>query len=53
MNISIYTSHHKPSAFLSSPVIKPIHVGKAKSLDEICCAGDDSGDSISLKNPFY
>ncbi|MGE8192570.1 DUF4422 domain-containing protein [Erwinia amylovora] len=53
MNISIYTSHHKPSAFLSSPVIKPIHVGKANSLDEICCAGDDSGDSISLKNPFY
>lgn len=38
---------------LSSPVIKPIHVGKANSLDEICCAGDDSGDSISLKNPFY
>lgn len=53
MNISIYTSHHKPSAFLSSPVIKPIHVGKANSLEEICCAGDDSGDSISLKNPFY
>ncbi|CCP03646.1 Putative glycosyl transferase [Erwinia amylovora Ea644] len=53
MNISIYTSHHKPSAFLSSPVIKPIHVGKANSLDEICCPGDDSGDSISLKNPFY
>ncbi|WP_099350351.1 DUF4422 domain-containing protein [Erwinia amylovora] len=53
MNISIYTSHHKASAFLSSPVIKPIHVGKANSLDEICCPGDDSGDSISLKNPFY
>ncbi|MCT2386750.1 DUF4422 domain-containing protein [Erwinia pyrifoliae] len=53
MKISIYTSHHKPSAFLSSPVIKPLHVGKANSLDEICCPGDDSGDSISLKNPFY
>ncbi|WP_338574377.1 DUF4422 domain-containing protein [Erwinia billingiae] len=53
MNISIYTCHHKPSAFLSSPIIKPVHVGKALSLSEICCAGDDTGDNISIKNPFY
>lgn len=53
MNISIYTSHHKPSAFLSSPIIKPLHVGKANSFDEICCPGDNTGDNISLKNPFY
>ncbi|CAO96386.1 DUF4422 domain-containing protein [Erwinia tasmaniensis] len=53
MNVSIYTSHHKPSAFLSSPVIKPLHVGKSNSLDEICCPGDDSGENISFKNPFY
>ncbi|WP_313383225.1 DUF4422 domain-containing protein [Pantoea sp.] len=51
--VKLYTSHHKPSAFLSSPVIKPIHVGKANSYNEICCDGDDTGDNISFKNPFY
>ncbi|WP_410055597.1 DUF4422 domain-containing protein [Pantoea sp.] len=51
--VKLYTSHHKPSAFLSSPIIKPIHVGKANSFNEICCDGDDSGDNISFKNPFY
>jgi lipopolysaccharide biosynthesis glycosyltransferase len=51
--VSIYTCHHKPSAFLDSSVIKPIHVGKANSLNVICCDGDDTGDNISYKNPFY
>lgn len=52
-NVTIYTSHHKPSAFLQSDLIVPIHVGKAISYNEIGCAGDDSGDNISFKNPFY
>jgi len=51
--VKLYTSHHKPSAFLSSPVIKPIHVGKANSYNDICCDGDNTGDNISYKNPFY
>lgn len=51
--VSIYTCHHKPSAFLDSPIIKPIHVGKANSNNVICCEGDDTGDNISYKNPFY
>ncbi|PLR29147.1 DUF4422 domain-containing protein, partial [Chimaeribacter arupi] len=51
--VSIYTSHHKPSAFLNSSIIKPIHVGKARSFNDICCDGDNTGDNISLKNPFY
>lgn len=49
----IYTCHHKPSAFLSSELVKPIHVGKANSFNEIGCSGDDTGDNISYKNPFY
>lgn len=49
----IYTCHHKASTFLSSEIIKPIHVGKANSFNEIGCAGDDTGDNISFKNPFY
>ncbi|HHQ4314478.1 TPA: DUF4422 domain-containing protein, partial [Serratia fonticola] len=52
-NIKIYTCHHKPSAFLDSSLIQPIHVGKANVLNEIGCAGDNTGDNISFKNPFY
>ena len=51
--VVIYTSHHKPSAFLKSDIIKPIHVGKANSYNDICCEGDDTGINISFKNPFY
>jgi len=53
MKVTLYTSHHKPSAFLSSDIIIPIHVGKANSYNVICCDGDDSGNNISFKNPFY
>lgn len=28
-SVKIYTSHHKPSAFLNAAIIKPLHVGKA------------------------
>lgn len=52
-SLSIYTCHHKPSAFLQSNIIHPIHVGKTLAISEICCSGDDTGDNISLKNPFY
>ncbi|SPZ56908.1 General stress protein A [Serratia quinivorans] len=52
-SIKIYTCHHKPSAFLDSSMIQPIHVGKANNPNEIGCPGDDTGDNISFKNPFY
>lgn len=52
-SVKIYTSHHKPSAFLNAAIIKPLHVGKANSYNEIGCPGDDTGDNISFKNPFY
>ncbi|WMW62937.1 DUF4422 domain-containing protein [Serratia marcescens] len=51
--IKIYTCHHKPSAFLDSTLVYPIHVGKDNSLNDIGCPGDNTGDNISLKNPFY
>jgi len=51
--IKIYTCHHKASAFLSSNIIEPIHVGKALNINDIGCAGDNTGDNISFKNPFY
>ncbi|EMB7754018.1 DUF4422 domain-containing protein [Serratia marcescens] len=52
-SIKLYTCHHKPSAFLDSALVQPIHVGKANSLNEIGCSGDNVGDNISFKNPFY
>lgn len=52
-NIRIYTCHHKPSSFLSSNIIHPIHVGKQNSFNDIGCDGDNTGDNISYKNPFY
>ncbi|CAH5864275.1 DUF4422 domain-containing protein [Klebsiella aerogenes] len=52
-SIKIYTCHHKPSAFLSASIIKPLHVGKANSYNDIGSIGDDTGDNISFKNPFY
>jgi hypothetical protein len=51
-SIKIYTCHHKPSAFLNASIIKPLHVGKANTYNDIGCEGDDSGDNISFKNPF-
>lgn len=36
-SVKIYTSHHKPSAFLNAAIIKPLHVGKANSCNEIGC----------------
>ncbi|MDL4862240.1 DUF4422 domain-containing protein [Halomonas elongata] len=53
MEISIYTCHHKESAFLADSVFCPIHVGKANSYNDIGCRGDDTGCNISLKNPYY
>lgn len=53
MKVSIYTCHHKPSAFLEGDVFKPLHVGKANSYNDIGCEGDDSGANISFKNPYY
>ena len=50
-SIKIYTCHHKPSAFLNASIIKPLHVGKANTYNDIGCEGDDSGDNISLKTP--
>ncbi|WP_283602883.1 DUF4422 domain-containing protein [Serratia proteamaculans] len=52
-HIKIYTCHHKPSAFLESALIQPIHVGRDNNKNEIGCPGDDTGENISFKNPFY
>ncbi len=45
---------HKPGAFLSHPPYVPIHAGKAIASVEIPgTIGDDTGDHISARNPWY
>jgi lipopolysaccharide biosynthesis glycosyltransferase len=54
MKPTIYTAYHKPSALVSSPSIRPIHVGRANAkaqLDDMI--GDDTGDNISADNGRY
>lgn len=51
--LSIYVCHHKASHFLTGDGFVPVHVGKANSFNDIGCSGDNTGDNISLRNPFY
>lgn len=52
-NVKIFVAMHKPSIAFVSDVITPIHVGKAKSKTNLGIAGDNTGDNISDKDPFY
>ena len=56
--IRIFLSYHKDAARLESEILTPIHVGRAvarsedkRALEDII--GDDVGENISDKNPFY
>lgn len=53
MSIKVYISHHKPGAMLQGNCFVPLHAGKENTLNVIGCPGDDRGDNISYKNPFY
>lgn len=49
----ILVACHKQCKCLSDEIYMPIQVGKALSDLNLGIAGDDSGDNISKKNPFY
>lgn len=62
--IKILTCYHKPAELIKSDIITPIHGGRSlmkkngMPLDDQKwmlenMAGDDTGDNISLDNPFY
>lgn len=62
MNIRIYIAMYKPNNFVLSiknPIYIPIQCGRAVngnfngSKDFLPKLGDDTGDNISLKNPYY
>lgn len=52
MEIKVLIATHKRANLPQDSVYLPIHVGKDKKVD-IGFIGDNSGDNISLKNPYY
>lgn len=55
-NIVILVATHKPDKVYQDDIYTPIHVGRAvsKYKEEMAgIIGDDTGDNISEKNPFY
>ena len=50
---AIFVAYHKKSPLFASSIYLPLHVGAALSQVRLDMTGDDSGDSISSKNPFY
>lgn len=53
MKLRIYVTHHRPGRILSNRVIVPIHGGKALSPLDLGIQGDDTGDHVSERNPYY
>lgn len=52
MSVKIFTITHKHFTPPPDPMYTPLHVGHACGLD-LGYLGDDSGDHISLKNPYF
>jgi len=52
-SIKILVACHKPFPVPENGIYLPIQVGKALSSEEIGFQGDDEGDNISSKNPYY
>lgn len=51
--IEVYSCHHKPYQNVKSNIIMPIHVGKSLSDQDLGFQGDNRGDNISEKNPYF
>ena len=51
--VKIYSCYHKPYPLIESDIIAPIHVGKKTSSIELGFQGDDKGENISAKNPYF
>ena len=51
--VKILVCCHKPGEWLSDDVYIPIQCGKAISKYDLGIQGDDTGDNISAKNPYY
>lgn len=52
MSVSIFTVTHVPFTPPQDPVYVPLHAGRALH-EDLGYMGDDTGDNISEKNPYY
>lgn len=52
-NTKLLVCVHKAGTFLSDGQYMPVQVGKANSTTELNIQGDDTGENISRKNPYY
>lgn len=53
MNNHICICYHKPSHLVQNTILHPLHVGKENSTLDLGFSGDNSGDNISYKNPYF
>jgi len=53
MRIKIFVCFHKKDFVIDTPPYIPIQVGKANAKVDLGMIGDDTGDNISDKNPWY
>ena len=53
MNCKLFVCCHKPSFIPKDEIIEPIHAGKSLSRFELGIKGDNTGDNISEKNPYF
>lgn len=51
--IKIYVNYFGPARVISNSVLIPIQVGSAIAKHRLDMLGDDQGENISTKNPFY
>ncbi len=51
--VKILVAQHKPAKVYGNDIYTPIHVGKAISASDLGILGDDTGENISLLNPYY
>lgn len=52
MKVTVIVAAHKKYRMPEDACYLPLHVGK-EGKEEIGFAGDNTGDNISLKNPYY
>ena len=53
MDIKVIVAAHKPYRMPKDIMYLPLHVGRALVDQDLGWQGDNTGDNISLKNPYY
>ena len=53
MDIKVIVAAHKPYRMPQDSMYLPLHVGRALADQDLGWQGDNTGDNISLKNPYY